>query len=60
MEALFQEQEKLAKTGNLEKCLQDVQKTIDLLVNAREAISRSMLVVVYHGFAPLKLTLLAP
>ena len=41
MEALILEQEKLAKGGNLEKSLEDVQKTIDLLVNARDAISSS-------------------
>ena len=47
MEALFQEQEKLLKTGNLEKCLEDVQKTIDLLTNAREAIATSMLTLLH-------------
>ena len=41
MEALILEQEKLAKDGNLGKSLEDVQKTIDLLVNAREAVSTS-------------------
>lgn len=41
MEALILEQEKLAKGGNLGKSLEDVQKTIDLLVNAREAIAAS-------------------
>ena len=41
MEALILEQEKLAKGGNLEKSLEDVQKTIDLLVNTRETISTS-------------------
>lgn len=41
MEALIVEQEKLANGGNLEKSLEDVQKTIDILVNAREAIATS-------------------
>lgn len=42
MEALILEQEKLAKSGNLSKSLDGVQKTIDLLVKAREAIAASM------------------
>ena len=43
MEALISEQEKLTKGGNLGKSLEDVQNSIDLLVNAREAIAASML-----------------
>lgn len=42
MEALILEQKKLAKGGDLGKSLEDVQKTIDLLVNAREAITASV------------------
>ena len=43
MEQLLQEQERLEKKGNLGKAVNDVQKTIDLLVNARDSISASML-----------------
>lgn len=41
MEALLEEHEKLVKKGNLSKSVEDVQKTIDLLVQAREAIAAS-------------------
>lgn len=38
MEALLAEQANLEKKGNLKKTLEDVQRSIDLLTNAREAI----------------------
>ena len=41
MEALFEEHEKLSRKGNLSKSLADVQKTIDLLVKARDSIAAS-------------------
>ena len=41
MEALMKEQERLASNSNLSKSVDDVQKTIDLLVKARESISAS-------------------
>ncbi|KAL8732998.1 MAG: hypothetical protein Q9166_002396 [cf. Caloplaca sp. 2 TL-2023] len=39
MEALIVEHERLSKSGTLSKSLDDVQKTIDLLVKARERIA---------------------
>lgn len=39
MEALLEEHEKLARKGNLSKSVDDVQKTINLLVQARESIA---------------------
>ncbi|CAF9911075.1 MAG: L-arabinitol 4-dehydrogenase [Alectoria fallacina] len=39
MEALLEEHEKLCRKGNLSKSVEDVQKTIDLLVRARESIA---------------------
>lgn len=39
MEALQAEQANLEKKGNLSKTIDDAQKTIDLLVAAREAIA---------------------
>ncbi|KAH0358703.1 hypothetical protein KCU89_g19484, partial [Aureobasidium melanogenum] len=39
MESLRLEQDKLDKKGNLSKTIDDVQKTIDLLVAARETIA---------------------
>ena len=42
MESLRLEQDKLDKKGNLSKTIEDVQKTIDLLVAAREAIAAGM------------------
>ena len=42
MEALIEEHEKLSRKGNLSKSLDDVQKTIDLLVKARDSIAASM------------------
>lgn len=39
MEALLAEHERLSKSGTLQKSLDDVQKTIDLLVKARERIA---------------------
>ncbi len=38
MEALLAEHETLARKGNLNKTIADVQKVIDLLVQAREAV----------------------
>ena len=43
MEALLEEHEKLSRKGNLSKSVEDVQKTIDLLVRARDSIAASML-----------------
>lgn len=42
MESLRLEQDKLDKKGNLSKTIDDVQKTIDLLVAARQAIAAGM------------------
>lgn len=42
MEPLRLEQDKLDKKGNLSKTIDDVQKTIDLLVAARQAIAAGM------------------
>lgn len=42
MESLRLEQDKLDKKGNLSKTIEDVQKTIDLLVAARETIAAGM------------------
>jgi len=42
MEALLEEHEKLVKRGSLSKSIEDVQKTIDLLVKGREIIATSM------------------
>ncbi len=41
MEALLEEHEKLSRKGNLSKSVEDVQKTIDLLVKARDSIATS-------------------
>ena len=41
MEALLEEHEKLLGKGNLSNSLEDVQKTIDLLVKARDSIAAS-------------------
>ena len=41
MDTLLEELERLSKRGNLSKSLEDVQKTIDLLVKARDSISAS-------------------
>lgn len=41
MEALSEELERLSERGNLSKSLDDVQKTTDLLVKARESITTS-------------------
>lgn len=38
METLLEEHEKLSRKGNLSKSVEDVQKTIDLLVKARDSI----------------------
>ena len=47
MDALIAEHEKLVKGASLAKGIQDVQKTIDLLTNARDVIQRSA----YHSAA---------
>lgn len=39
MEALLAEQANLEKKGNLERTILDVQKTIDLLQNARDSVA---------------------
>ena len=41
MDALLEELKRLSERGNLSKSLDDVQKTIDLLVKARDSISTS-------------------
>ena len=41
MEALIKEQQKVASSANLFKSVEDVQKSIDLLVKAREFIAAS-------------------
>ena len=41
MEALLEEHEKLLRKGTLSKSVEDVQKTIDLLVKARDSIVAS-------------------
>ena len=41
MEALFEEHDKLLRKGSLSKSVEDVQKTIDLLVKARDSIAAS-------------------
>ena len=41
MQTLMKEQERLASNANLSKSVEDVQKTIDLLVKARESIAAS-------------------
>jgi len=48
MEALLEEHEKLVKRGSLSKSLGDVQKTIDLLVQARDSIATSKSSI-YHS-----------
>lgn len=50
MEALLEEHEKLGKRGSLSKSLGDVQKTIDLLVKARESIVNSKHSIFYTSF----------
>lgn len=49
MEALFKEHDKLLTKGNLSKSVEDVQKTIDLLKRARDAVAASR----YQDFASL-------
>lgn len=41
MEVLFKEHDKLLTKGNLSKSVEDVQKTIDLLKRARDAVAAS-------------------
>ena len=43
MDSLKIEHEKLEKRGNLSKSINDVQKTIDLLTKAREAVAAGRL-----------------
>ena len=50
MEALLEEHEKLSRKGNLSKSVEDVQKTIDLLVRARDSIAASTLDSVLQVF----------
>ena len=50
MEALLEEHEKLCNKGNLSKSVEDVQKTIDLLVKARDSIASSMLCFPFGPF----------
>ena len=50
MEALLEEHEKLSRKGNLSKSVEDVQKTIDILVRARDSIAASMLDSVLRVF----------
>jgi hypothetical protein len=56
MEALLEEHEKLARKSNLSKSVEDVQNTIDLLVQARESIaagtSYALLVMVSSSCVP--------
>jgi hypoxanthine-guanine phosphoribosyltransferase len=42
MDALLQEQEKLSSTSNLARTIQDVDKVIAQLTNARDTIASSM------------------
>lgn len=42
MEALLVEQANLEKRGTLDKTIDDVQKTIDLLTSARNSIATGM------------------
>ena len=50
MEALLEEHEKLCRKGNLSKSVEDVQKTIDLLVKARDSIAASTYLMLFsHG-----------
>jgi len=42
MDLLLEEHERLVTRGNLGRSVDDVQKTIDLLVKARESIATSM------------------
>lgn len=41
MEALIAEHERLSESGTLSKSLDEIQKTIDLLLKAREAVAAS-------------------
>lgn len=48
MESLLIEQNKLDEKGNLSKTIDDVQKTIDLLTAAREAVAAGILSTTYR------------
>lgn len=39
MEALLAEHERLCKSGTFSKTLDDIQKTVDILVTARETVA---------------------
>ena len=39
MERVWQEQRKLSKEGNLSKSVNDIQKTINLLLSARSSVA---------------------
>lgn len=41
MESLLEEHERLVESANLSNSLQDVQSTIDILIEARDAIKAS-------------------
>lgn len=41
MEGLLAEHERLSQSGTFSKTIDDIQKTIDLLVKARESIAAS-------------------
>ena len=49
MEALLEEHEKLSHKGNLSKSVEDVQKTIDLLIKARDSIAASTFSFLFLG-----------
>ena len=46
MEALIKDLNGLETKGNLGKSIEDVQRTIDLLVNARNAIASGQLIAI--------------
>ena len=54
MEALLEEHEKLLRKGTLSKSVEDVQKTIDLLVKARDSIAASTFPFLALGLGLLK------
>lgn len=45
MEALLAEQDRMIESGSLGKSVDDIQKTIDLLVSAREAVASSKMII---------------
>lgn len=50
MDSLLQEHEKLCKRGTLSKSIDDVQKTIDLLVKARDSIASGLSPLCSYSF----------